>query len=189
MWPNVTLIDRSSALGVLTAMITPALLLSACGTFILSTSNRLARIVDRMRSLSTLLDEMSRAEYDIALREERIERHRAEIKLQGLRLGLIQRALTLLYIGAVCFICSSVAIGVVSLITFLRVYWIPVAFGIGGASCMLAAAIILALEARKAVQDMYEETEFHRRIARYYATQRLQSPTEPRPSVRDSAAS
>jgi len=174
MWPFVTGIDRSSALGVLTAMITPALLLSACGTFILSTSNRLARIVDRMRSLSTLLDEISRAEYDIALRAERIDRYRAEIKLQGLRLGLIQRALTLLYVGAVNFICSSVAIGVVSIITLLRVYWIPVVFGIGGACCMLAAAIILAAEARKAVQDLYDETEFHRRIARHYATQPAQ---------------
>ncbi|MBI5086644.1 MAG: DUF2721 domain-containing protein [Acidobacteria bacterium] len=173
MWPqfHFTVTNLGSALNVLAAMITPALLLSACGTFILSTSNRLARVVDRMRSLSWQLDEMSHSDHDVALRDERIERHRDEIKLQGRRLALIQRALTLLYLAAVSFVCTSVAIGVASTITLTWVYWVPVAFGIGGACCMLAAAVILLLEARKAVQDLYEETEFHRRLARHYASQ------------------
>jgi hypothetical protein len=39
-------------LGLLTSMITPAVLISACGTLVFSTSTRLARIVDRVRSLS-----------------------------------------------------------------------------------------------------------------------------------------
>jgi len=42
----------SSALGVLSAMITPAILISACGTLVLSTSNRLGRVVDRVRDLA-----------------------------------------------------------------------------------------------------------------------------------------
>lgn len=40
------------ALAVLSAMITPAVLISACGTLIFSTAARLARIVDRVRGLS-----------------------------------------------------------------------------------------------------------------------------------------
>lgn len=152
-------------------MITPALLLSACGTFILSTSNRLARIVDRMRSLSHQLDEMSQGVIDVALREERIEHHRGEIKLQGRRLNLIQRALTLLYIAAVNYVLTSVAIGLASSFTLAWVYWMPVLFGIGGACCMLVASVMLALEARVAVKDLYDETEFHRRLARYYSDQ------------------
>lgn len=48
----------SSALGVLTAMITPAVLISASGTMILSTSTRLGRVVDRVRSLSDRLQEL-----------------------------------------------------------------------------------------------------------------------------------
>ncbi|HEY3442278.1 MAG TPA: DUF2721 domain-containing protein [Paludibaculum sp.] len=173
MWPHLefTVTNLGSALNVLAAMITPALLLSACGTFILSTSNRLARIVDRMRSLSQQLDELMQTGVDVALRQERIVRHRAEIKLQGHRLGLIQRALTLLYVAAVNFVCTSVAIGVTSTISLVWVYWMPVVFGIAGACCMLVAAIMLALEARRAVHDMYEETEFHRSIARHYANQ------------------
>jgi hypothetical protein len=44
---------------VLTAMITPAVLISACGSMILSTSSRLGRVVDRVRSLSDKLDELA----------------------------------------------------------------------------------------------------------------------------------
>lgn len=48
----------SSALGVLTAMITPAVLISASGTMILSTSTRLGRVVDRVRALSDRLQDL-----------------------------------------------------------------------------------------------------------------------------------
>ena len=41
-----------SELGILTTMITPAVLISACAGLILSTSVRLGRVVDRVRALS-----------------------------------------------------------------------------------------------------------------------------------------
>ena len=49
----------SSAVAVLTAMITPAVLISACGSMILSTSHRLGRVVDRVRALSDKLEELA----------------------------------------------------------------------------------------------------------------------------------
>ena len=99
-------------------MITPALLLSATGTFILSTSNRLARIVDRVRFLSQHVEDLS-SDPDAALLEERIERYRGEIKMQSHRLRLIQTALTMLYFAAVMFVCTSVAIGLVSTVSLV----------------------------------------------------------------------
>jgi hypothetical protein len=172
-WPDIhpSIINLGSALNVLTAMITPALLLSACGTFILSTSNRLARVVDRIRALSKQLDEIAQAERDVALRGERIERNRSEIKLQAQRLRMIQRALTVLYFAAVNFVLTSVAIGLASVFPYGWPYWLPVVFGLAGVCCMLVSAFVLAWEARKAVQDLYLETEFHRKLARYYATE------------------
>jgi len=50
--------NMASAVAVLTAMITPAVLISACGSMILSTSHRLGRVVDRVRALSDKLDEL-----------------------------------------------------------------------------------------------------------------------------------
>ena len=46
-------IDFLGAGEILGAMITPALLISASGTLTLSTSNRLGRVVDRIRKLTT----------------------------------------------------------------------------------------------------------------------------------------
>ena len=40
-------------------MITPAVLISACGSMILSTSTRLGRVVDRVRALSDKLEELA----------------------------------------------------------------------------------------------------------------------------------
>ncbi|HLE43588.1 MAG TPA: DUF2721 domain-containing protein, partial [Methylomirabilota bacterium] len=47
---------RSVDLSLMTAMITPAVLISACGMLILSTSARLARILERARRLNELTD-------------------------------------------------------------------------------------------------------------------------------------
>lgn len=168
VWPyfHLNITNLGGALNVLTAMITPALLLSATGTYILSTSNRLARIVDRVRFLSQHVEDLS-SDPDAALLDERIERYRGEIKMQSKRLRLIQTALTTLYFAAVMFVCTSVAIGLVSTVS-LVLYWVPVAFGIVGACFMLVAAVTLAFEARQAVNDLYEETEFYRRLTRHY---------------------
>jgi hypothetical protein len=51
--------DKEAAIAVLTAMITPAVLISACGSMILSTSSRLGRVVDRVRALSDRLENMA----------------------------------------------------------------------------------------------------------------------------------
>jgi len=169
MWPELhfNIKDLGAALSVLTAMITPALLMSACGTFILSTSNRLARIVDRVRYLSEHLELLARANTEVQLREERILRGREEIKMQSKRLSLVQQALTFLYLAAVTFVCCSVSIGLTASVS-LRYYWVPVALGILGAVFLLCASIILLIEARKAVRDLHEETEFHRRVTRQF---------------------
>jgi len=63
----------SSALAVLTAMITPAVLISACGALILSTSTRLGRVTDRVRLLIDRFEEMMRNQEDegVEMFEER----------------------------------------------------------------------------------------------------------------------
>ncbi len=51
-----------SAVTVLTAMITPSVLISSCAALILSTSLRLGRVADRVRALSDKLEEISHGE-------------------------------------------------------------------------------------------------------------------------------
>lgn len=57
---NVTNIN--SVIEFLTAMVTPALLISATGSLVLSTSTRLGRVVDRVRALEVRLGELIYAE-------------------------------------------------------------------------------------------------------------------------------
>ena len=102
----------AAALSVLTSMITPALLISATGTYILSTSNRLARVVDRMRALQEKIETDVRAEDQLPLHQERIHLWETQLGRQIERLRLLQSALTLLYTAAAMFICTSVIIGV-----------------------------------------------------------------------------
>ena len=46
--------ELSVAVAVLSAMITPAVLISACGSLLIATSNRLGRVVDRTCEVSQL---------------------------------------------------------------------------------------------------------------------------------------
>src|ERR1041385_6565475 len=101
----------SSSLAVLTAMITPAVLISASGTMILSTSTRLARVTDRVRSLSDRLQNLSAGiTVDDCAEERRAMLYDQLDKLTS-RSRLLQRALTTFYLAVGVFVASSVAIG------------------------------------------------------------------------------
>jgi len=59
------------AISVLSAMITPAVLISACGSLILATSDRLSKAVARTREISTQLAPLAQGEHSPELEEER----------------------------------------------------------------------------------------------------------------------
>src|ERR1044072_3628113 len=103
----------TSSLAVLTAIVTPAVLISAGGTMILSTSTRLGRVVDRTRSLSDRLRRLTNEEEN----DEFLEEERAMIywhaDMLTSRSRLLQRALTIFYLAVGIFVATSVAIGVV----------------------------------------------------------------------------
>src|SRR5687768_274549 len=65
----------NSTIEFLTAMITPALLISATGSLVLSTSTRLGRVIDRARELESRLSELITAEdkNDIPLYDKRLD--------------------------------------------------------------------------------------------------------------------
>ena len=64
----------SPELSVLTSMITPAVLISACGALIRSASVRLGCVVDRVRALSDGFEELAHKDpATVDLFEERLE--------------------------------------------------------------------------------------------------------------------
>lgn len=158
MWPILPQ-TLPSALEVLAAMITPALLISACGTFILSTSNRLGRVVDRARVVSDKMEELMRRESEIEMLEERRSMFMDHMDKLSVRAKLLQRTLTVLYLASAVFVATSVAIGILSVFGSHYV-WLPLAMGIGGACFLFYGSVMLIFEARLAVATMESEMSF-----------------------------
>jgi len=171
---HVSFNTLAEALSILAAMITPALLISATGTFILSTTGRLGRVVDRMRMVLDRIETLSLGE-NLHLRAERISNYRAQLKRLNVRLMLLQRVVTTLYLASATFVLTSLAIGVAAIVS-AKLYWVPVVLGIGGACLLLVASVMLIAEARHAVADLQLESEFLREIAKHLADFDKQAP-------------
>jgi hypothetical protein len=149
----------SSSLEVLTAMITPAVLISASGTMILSTSTRLGRVVDRVRSLSDRLQELPNDDAQADLLEEKRAMIFDQLDKLTSRSRLLQRALTTFYLAVGVFVATSVAIGVVSLFKG-RFAWVPVMMGLIGAFFLFYGSMLLVFEARLALSTTHAEMDF-----------------------------
>ena len=149
----------SSALGVLTAMITPAVLISASGTMILSTSTRLGRVVDRVRSLSDRLQELPDDDTKVELLEEKRAMLFDQLDKLTSRSRLLQRALTTFYLAVGVFVATSVSIGVVSFFGG-RFGWVPVAMGLIGAFFLFYGSMLCVFEARLALSTTHAEMDF-----------------------------
>src|SRR5438046_249213 len=92
-------------------MITPALLISATGTFILSTSNRLGRVVDRVRVISEKMDDLMHPGGVLEMIDERKAMFIEQLGRLSKRADILQRSLTMFYLASGAFVASSVAIG------------------------------------------------------------------------------
>lgn len=144
-------------------MITPAVLISASGTLALSTSNRLGRVVDRVRGLATLAESLADGggltPDDVekrALMGDQLERITA-------RLGLLQTALTILYAAIGLWVATSLTIGLTKAIhPWLE--WVPVILGLCGATLLFLATTMLVRETRIAVKSSLTEMAYVRRM-------------------------
>lgn len=144
---------------VLAAMITPAVLISACGSLILATSERLNRAVTRAREISTELAEIARKTDP----ENEVEEERrmlfTQLDFVTTRSRLLQRALSRLYGALGVFIGTSVAIGIVA-ITGATFAVVPIALGLLGGALLLYASSVLIRESRFALAALNAEMDF-----------------------------
>ena len=157
------IIDLPAATEVLGAMITPALLITASGTLALSTSNRLGRVVDRVRDLGREAEGLS--EVGELAPEEAAKRGLIADQLETLyrRIHLLQTALTMLYAAIGLLVAASLSVGLVSA---LRSWftWVPVGFGLAGAAALFAGSVYLVREVRVAVRMTVGEMKYVRRM-------------------------
>ncbi len=161
MWPDLTNTkELSEVLHVLSAMITPAVLILASSSLLITTSSRSIRCIDRIRERTMQIEEIGTAGDD-AHRKHLYEQLAINIR----RARLLQRAMSRLYLGISFFIATSVSIGVVSLLS-VDVGWIPLLLGFVGAGLLFSASVYLILESRLALATTYAEMDY---ISKNYA--------------------
>lgn len=151
-----------SASEVLGAMITPAVLISASGTLVLSTSNRLTRVVDRVRNLASEAEELHLG--DGAGSEQGAARVRLiadQIPQLTARAVLLRSALTALYAATGLLVATSIAVGIVASLSW-EYGWLPVLTGLAGACALLWGSLLLVREARLAIGFTLREMDYLR---------------------------
>ena len=147
-------------------MITPAVLISACGSMILSTSTRLGRVVDRVRVLSDRLENMpDRNERGAATTERQALIFQQLDKLTS-RARILQRCMVTFYVSLGLFVATSVAIGIVPLSGNPRHNIIPVGLGLAGACFLFYGSVLLIMEARLALSTIHAEMDFIWRLSK-----------------------
>ncbi len=160
----------STGLNVLSAMITPAVLISACGTLVISTSARLARIVDRVRELRRVIEEMAKSEETLDFPEERRIEVERQISIHARRTRLIQNALTSFYVALSTFVAAMVAVGFISILPPVaqKILWLPNTLGIIGTVILFYGCVMLIAETRLALRSVSSEMEFTLRLREKY---------------------
>jgi hypothetical protein len=163
MWPDLaTTRELSSVLDVLSAMITPAVLILASGSLIMTTSARSIRCIDRVRERAVELEELGDAS---DVRSEAKRQHLyAQLQINIRRARLLQKAMSRLYFGISFFIGTSMAIGIVALL-HVEIGWVPLLLGFIGAGLLLSASVYLIFESRLALTTTYDEMDH---ITRHY---------------------
>lgn len=161
-----------NALAVLTAMITPTVLVSACGALIFSTSTRLSRVVDRVRETADRFEALVTHPEADDMAEDRRQLFFAQLDRYTSRARLIQRAMMAFYTALGLFITTSVVIAVVG--AFWRNYtWVAVAMGVLGGVFMLYGAVLLVIESRMAMAAIASEMDFVWKVSTKYAGGKL----------------
>ena len=133
---------------------------------ILSTSTRLGRVVDRVRSLSDRLRQLTGDEKPSEFFEEEQAMLYDQLDWLTSRSRLLQRALTTFYLAVGVFVATSVAIGVVAFFERARGAWVPVVMGLIGATFLFYGSMLLVFEARLALSTTHAEMDFIWRATR-----------------------
>lgn len=146
-------------------MISPAVLMAAGGSVVLSTSNRLGRVVDRVRLLmkdAQRLDQVQ-PEYESPDESAQHDFIIAQLDNCARRMYLLRSALAGLYASLALLVLTSLVIGLMVLLKG-EAGWVPLGTGLTGALAFLFSMLQLVREAAWAVIGTQGEMEFIERL-------------------------
>lgn len=139
---------------ILTAMLAPALLMTATASLLNSANARLARVVDRLRALIISWEQDAP---DRAQRDDQIARHRR-------RAHLVLRACQLFYGALGAFVGTSLGLAVDAFIGF-RLGVVPTILAVLGVTLLLMGCVVMGSEVSLSVRsfDLELDQELERR--------------------------
>lgn len=148
---------------ILATMIAPALFMTATGSLILSSNNRLSRIVDRIRILIAQSDAIAQPSNTLDFPQLRLEALHEEMRHLQARNSRIRNATALLYLAFALFVGASLAIGID---LFFGQRWpsVPTSLALIGVVALLWACVNLFRETRTATQTVLLEMAFLQRL-------------------------
>ncbi len=155
----------------LSAMITPALFMTACASLIISTSNRMSRIIDRVRVQIELADRLDRGDTDLDYLDTRRTHADDELRALVWRAARVRLALTLLYVALCVFVGTSLTLALDMLLGSVT-RGLPTTLAVIGVALMLAASVNLTLEAHRALRTSRGEIDFHHALLERRAVDR-----------------
>ncbi len=145
------------------AMITPAIFLTANASLIISTSNRVSRVVDRIRVLNDLADKLGRGVTDLDFTSERMEHAHDQMGRLERRSDRLRFALTALYLAFSSFVGTSLALAIDALLKNSLIA-LPTLLAVLGVGLMFFASINLVREALEALRSNRLEIRFYREL-------------------------
>jgi len=170
----------NSTIEFLTAMVTPALLISATGSLVLSTSTRLGRVIDRVRHLEERLSDLIYLEdkNDVPLYDKRVEVIVDLLDKVTSRARILQRAMAAFYYGLGMFVLTSVTIAIAAIFNNYR--GLPIPIGIIGIMFLFWGTLLMLRETRMATATVNAEMDFTWELARKVAPKEVASKYHPR---------
>lgn len=151
-------LEALSSSRILTSMITPAVLISACGTLIFSTSARLGRIFDRVNVMKGEVEAVVLG--NISFPIERMEFLREQVALAKKRAVLIQKAMATLYTATALFVAASLGIAANVAFGSPGQGWIPTLIALSGGIFLFVASALLLYESRFNLKFVTRNIEF-----------------------------
>ncbi len=142
---------------ILTAMLAPAFFLTATGSLLMSANNRLARVIDRLRTVLKELEDTTDPQYRAVLE--------GRIAMQRRRSVLVLRGSQLLYLAISFFVGTSLAVAADAVFGY-RLTVMPTVLAALGVLALFAASLFLARESMLAIQAINEEMEHRYMVAR-----------------------
>lgn len=158
-----------SITSLLTAMITPAVLISGAGTLIMSTSTRVGRATDRVRSLTARFKELvsEEGQSEPMAREEKRLIIRQLPRLSR-RTRFLMRALQAFYTSVALLVLTSILLGLDGLFD-VNTGILPLVFALAGSGALAYGATLLSYEARFSAATTKEEMSFLEDLGQHYA--------------------